>query len=366
MKLTIPKNELATKLSMVSKVVPAKAVKAILQGILFKVSDGVLTISATDLETGFVTEIREFTTDGEGAFVVEGKVADEVVRSLPGSEIVIEYDGISATFSSQKSRFTLPTMDPKEFPEFSPDVNGEEFVLSTTQVETMLDRSMFAAAKDEIMRNLNVVLWEFDSDYLRFVAADGFRLALAESANPSNFVGSFLLSLNSMKDFASSVRMASSDELLLRFDGRRVGFSFDGTQMIVRVVDAEFPNYKTVLPQEFRTRIVVEKNTFIEALKRVSIAARLGSETVKLEVGDEVMKVSARSSDRGEAVEEIEVKKDGEDMIIGFNPRFLLEACQHVDTENVELNFKDSNGPVQINPVDVEGYLYIVMPVRLV
>jgi len=282
MKLTIPKNELATKLSMVSKVVPAKAVKAILQGILFKVSDGVLTISATDLETGFVTEIREFTTDGEGAFVVEGKVADEVVRSLPGSEIVIEYDGISAT------------------------------------------------------------------------------------ANPSNFVGSFLLSLNSMKDFASSVRMASSDELLLRFDGRRVGFSFDGTQMIVRVVDAEFPNYKTVLPQEFRTRIVVEKNTFIEALKRVSIAARLGSETVKLEVGDEVMKVSARSSDRGEAVEEIEVKKDGEDMIIGFNPRFLLEACQHVDTENVELNFKDSNGPVQINPVDVEGYLYIVMPVRLV
>lgn len=367
MKLTVSKGELATKISMVSRVVPAKAVKPVLQGILFKVSDGRLTISATDLETGFVTEVREFNADEDGAFVVEGKVVDEVVRNMPGDQVHIEYDGISAIFSSQKSRFTLPTMNPKEFPEFSPDVTGEEITLSTTQVETMLERTMFSAAKEEIMRNLNGVLWEFDSDYLRFVAADGFRLALAETTNDSGFLGTFLLSLNSMKDFLSSIKSASSDELIVRTDGRRVGFTFDGTQMVVRVVDAEFPNYKTVLPKDFRTRVVMNNDLFIEVLKRVSIAAKLGSETVKLEIRDEVMRVSARSSDRGEAVEEVEVDvKDGEDLIIGFNPKFLLEACQHIDTESVELNFKDSNSPVQINPVDVEGYLYIVMPVRLI
>ena len=366
MKLQVPRSELATRLSVVSKVVSAKSAKAILQGILFSVSENTLTLQATDLEISLATRVRQGIMEGEGKFVVEGKVIDEIVKSMPGDEVVLQLEGSNLVVSSMRSRFTLPTMDPEEFPEISMDVAGEKMMLSTTLVETMLDRTVFSAAKDEVMKNLNGVYWEFEEGYFRMVTADGFRLALAEAENTTEFTGSFLLSLDSMKDFLNAIKTAMSDDLEVIYDGRRVGFVFDGTQMIVRVVEAEFPNYKQVLPKEVRTKVRVNRDSFISALKRVSIAAKLGSETVKLEVEEETLRISARSSDRGEAMEELEVQKDGEDIIIGFNPKFLLEACQHIDSEEIELNFRDPNSPLQINPADVEGYLYIVMPIRLV
>jgi len=216
------------------------------------------------------------------------------------------------------------------------------------------------------MRNLNGIYWELQGGYLRLVAADGFRLALAEEKIESDVEDRFLLTLKSMKDLQSSIKTALSDDLRIIYDGAKVGFYFDGIEMIARVVDAEFPDYRKVLPKAFKTRVVANTTVLSDAIRRASIAARLGSESVKIELKGESIKLIAKSPEHGESTEELDVKKEGDDILIAFNPRFLADSIKKIDTEEVELNFVDSNSPLQMNPVDVEGYLYIIMPIRLI
>ncbi|RKX38342.1 MAG: DNA polymerase III subunit beta, partial [Thermotogae bacterium] len=137
-------------------------------------------------------------------------------------------------------------------------------------------------------------------------------------------------------------------------------------ETVMRVVDVDFPDYRRVLPAAFRCKAVVSKNDLLEALKRASVIAKRGSESVRLDVTEESMLLSSKSPDFGEVSEEVSIQKEGEDITAAFNPRFLTEALRHLHTDEAELNFVDGTSPLQINPLDVEGYLYIVMPIRIV
>ncbi len=206
---------------------------------------------------------------------------------------------------------------------------------------------------------------EFDDGYLRLVAADGFRMALSEGRIDLNADDHFLLTLKSMRDLQNGLKAIMSDVMKITYDGSRVQFSFDGTEIVTKVVDAEFPDYRKVLPKSFKARVVVPTETFLMLLK-ASIAARLGSDSVKFEIDDEQFKIIARSPDHGESVEVIGANKEGDNIVIAFNPRFLSESAKKIDSDSVELNFVDSNSPLQMNPVDVQGYTYIIMPIRLI
>ncbi len=367
MEFSIKKSDILSKLETVSSAVASKTVKPVLSGILFRVVDEKkIELVATDLETSIKTFIKPVTLDGDGAFVVEAKVLLEIARSLSEGTISFNIEENNLIIEMGQSYFTLPTMDASEFPEISPTEGGIKLETSVTNLELMIERSIFCAAKDEFMRNLNGIYWELEDGYLRLVGADGFRLALVEKKIDTDVEDHFLLSLKSMKDLQTSIKNASSDKMLIEYDGSRVGFYFNDTEMIARVVDAEFPDYKKVLPKAFKTKIVVDSKDFTDAVKRTSITARLGSESVKLEIAEDTMQLLAKSPEHGEAKEELKVKKDGEDLTIAFNPKFLMESMKNIDTDETELNLVDSNSPLQMNPVDVEGYLYIIMPIRLI
>lgn len=367
MRFSIPRNEFLTRLESVSTAVASKTVKPVLSGILFKTTENSkLELVATDLETSIKTYVQPSEISGTGQFVVDAKVLLEIMRNLPDGKVFFDFQDTNLVIRMEKSRFVLPTMSGEEFPEVEPAQGGWELETSVTALEIMIDRVLFCAAKDEFMRNLNGVYWELEGGYLRLVAADGFRLALAEEKTSQNLEDHFLLTLKSMKDLQSSIKTAGSDDMKIVYDGTRVGFYFDGTEMVARVVEADFPDYKKVLPKAFKTRVVANTSSLSDAIRRASIAARLGSDSIKIEIREDNMKLVAKSPDHGESSEELEIKKDGEDLIIAFNPKFLLEATKKIDTEEAELNFVDSNSPLQMNPVDVEGYLYIIMPIRLI
>ncbi|MCD6160228.1 MAG: DNA polymerase III subunit beta [Kosmotoga sp.] len=367
MRFSIERGEILSRLESVASAVAQKTVKPVLSGVLFKATtEGKIELLATDLETAIKAVTTPVHIDGEGAFVVEAKVILEVIRNLPSGEIIFELQDNNLIVRVEKSKFVLPTISPDQFPEIEPTRGGIEIETSVTVLELMIDRVIFCAAKDEFMRNLNGIYWELQGGYLRLVAADGFRLALAEEKIESDVEDRFLLTLKSMKDLQSSIKTALSDDLRIIYDGAKVGFYFDGIEMIARVVDAEFPDYRKVLPKAFKTRVVANTTVLSDAIRRASIAARLGSESVKIELKGESIKLIAKSPEHGESTEELDVKKEGDDILIAFNPRFLADSIKKIDTEEVELNFVDSNSPLQMNPVDVEGYLYIIMPIRLI
>jgi len=367
MKFVAARSEILTRLESVSGAVAPKNVKPILSGIYFSMKDeSTVKLVATDLETAITTELKPKQIDGSCNFVIDARLVLEIVRNLPEGEVIFETEETNMVIRMGSARFTLPTMDPDDFPDIEPATGGLDFTVSVSSVELMVERVIFCAARDEFMRNLNSVYWEFDDGYLRLVAADGFRMALSEGRIDLNIDDHFLLTLKSMRDLQNSLKAAMSDVMKITYDGSRVQFSFDGTEIVTKVVDAEFPDYRKVLPKSFKARVVVPTETFSDAVRRASIAARLGSDSVKFEIDDEQFKIIARSPDHGESVEVIGANKEGDNIVIAFNPRFLSESVKKIDSDSVELNFVDSNSPLQMNPVDVQGYTYIIMPIRLI
>ncbi len=365
-KLTVDTSELSEKVSLVSKIVPSKTVKPILSCVLFEFSQGAICLNATDLESCVRAKLK-CNGEGEGKFAVDAKVLNEIVRTLPANTSAeITFTNEMMLIESGRSRFKIPTMDPSEFPDFGVAQTGNEIKIEARTMYLMLDRVLFCAATDEFMKNLNGVYWEVGKDFLRLVASDGFRLAISEEKIFSDEEASFLLSLRSMRELLSLTQRDQEQLLRITYDGRRVSIMTQELDMIVRVVEIDFPDYKRVLPKAFKTKVVLSTNDLLEALKRAIVIAKRGSESVRVDITESTLKVSSRSPDYGEVQEELEAKKDGEDILAAFNPRFLIEALRHIDTEEVELNFVDSTSPLQINPIDVSGYLYIVMPIRIV
>ncbi len=365
-RIAVDMKELSDKISIVSKVVPTKVIKPILGCVLFDLTEKGVHLLASDLETSVKAKLNcEY--EGFGKFAVDAKVLYEVVKTLPNDAgATLELTPSSLSIECGKSKFRLSVVDPSDFPEASIGATGVSFEIEANLLYNMIERVIFCAAADEFMRNLNGVYWELGNGFLRLVASDGFRLALAEQRLPIQSEMGFLLSLKSMKELMNVTHSCGEKNLLFEYDGKRVGIIAADVETVVRIVEVEFPDYKRVLPKAFKTKVVVSTNDLVEALRRTMVIAKRGSESIRIEAMENVLVLSSRSPDYGEVNEEIEARKEGEDIIAAFNPKFLIEALRHIETEEVEMNFIDSTSPLQMNPLDVEGYLYVVMPIRIV
>lgn len=367
-RIAVDTQELVNKISVVSKVVPSKAIKPILGCVLFDLNEDGVYLLASDLETGVKARLNcEY--EGFGRFAVDGKVLYEVVKTLPSDVGAnLEITPTSLSIECGRSKFKLSVVDPSDFPEVSLSEFSVSFEIEAGVLHSMIDRVIFCAATDEFMRNLNGIYWELGNGFLRLVASDGFRLALAEERldiQTEEGLG-FLLSLKSMKELMNVAQSCEGKSLRVEYDGKRIGILATDVETLMRIVEVEFPDYKRVLPKAFKTKVVASTNDLVEALRRTMVIAKRGSESIRVEVMENTLVLSSRSPDFGEVSEELEVKKEGEDVIAAFNPKFLIEALRRIETEEVELNFIDSTSPLQINPLEVEGYLYVVMPIRIV
>ena len=363
--LTVEVSELVNKVTLASKAAATKAVKPILACFLFDISEQGAFVQATDLETSIKAKIVCQSED-HSTFAVDAKAFYELVRSLPDEPANLKFENGVLEIKCGRSCFRVATLDTSEFPEISVSDNGNSLTLERATLLDMIERVLFSAATDEFMRNLNGVYWEIGNGFLRLVASDGFRLALAEEKVANETESGFLLSLKSMKELLSVLANCGDSSVTLNYDGNRLSLTTSEVETVMRVVDVDFPDYRRVLPAAFRCKAVVSKNDLLEALKRASVIAKRGSESVRLDVTEESMLLSSKSPDFGEVSEEVSIQKEGEDITAAFNPRFLTEALRHLHTDEAELNFVDGTSPLQINPLDVEGYLYIVMPIRIV
>ncbi len=362
MEFTVKRNEMSFHLDSLSRAVASRPIKPVLNGVLFEVKDG-LTMTATDME--FTVRAKIPGVSGEGAFVVNAKTIYEIVKSLPSDEVKFLLNEEKLEVLSGKSKFTIFTQSAQDFPEIRIPTDGVVYEMDRAKLAEMIDRVSFSAASDENMRNLNGVYFEMENGVFRTVAVDGFRMALAEEKIESQGNLSFLISLKAVKELSRLLSVANEDKIVMRFENRQVAFEVGSTILVCKVVDAEFPNYKRVIPDKFKTRVVVDRNALRGAVKRASIVTRAGTEAVKFTTDSDSLKISSRSAGLGEAEETLEVQMEGESMVLAFNPSFVLDALNHTSEEKVQLNFVDENKPLMIDTPDLEGYFFIVMPVRI-
>ncbi|QTA38094.1 DNA polymerase III subunit beta [Thermosipho ferrireducens] len=365
LKFIVKRSDFAKKLSIAAQAVGAKTIDPILQCLLFKPENGGINMYSTDMQTFVIARVETGEYEGNDMFAVDAKLLEEIVKNVDEEEILLNYDGGKLRVKSGKSAFSLTTYaSPEKFPPIDIEESGVNFEIETSILHEMIDRVIFCASTETAMRALNGVYWEIKNGYLRLVASDGYRLALSEQKIDINAELDFIISLKSMKELEGLVSGASEPVLKISCDHKKVSVKAGDITTIMRVVEESFPDYKRVLPQAFKTRITFNKNEFLEALKRTMIISKRGNDKVQLEMIDNILKLSSISSEYGEVSEEVLIEKEGEDMTINFNPRFLNEAVKKVDEEEVVFNFVDDLSPMQINSRDMGGYMFIVLPVR--
>jgi DNA polymerase-3 subunit beta len=374
MKIRVERDGLADAVAWVARSLPSRPSVPVLGGVLLEAGRGdndALTVSGFDYEVSAIVDVPATVAD-KGRLLVSGRLLADITKSLPAQPVEIAVDGARATITCGNARFSLPTMPVEDYPQlptqpaFAGELSGEAFGQAVTQVAV-------AAGRDDTLPMLTGMRLEISGPSLTLVATDRFRLAMREfSWEPTEGLqdAAVLVPARTLAEAAKTLGASGATVSLALASGEGLlGLSGSGRYTTSRLLDAEFPPYRQLLPAQHTSRAVIEVSSLVESIKRVSLVAERGTQ-VRLEFADNSLKLSAGGDDEGSAEEELFADYEGEPVTIAFNPGYLVDGLGALHADRAELTFTTPNRPALLKPADEEGnvipgYLYLLMPVRL-
>ncbi|PPK68102.1 DNA polymerase III subunit beta [Actinokineospora auranticolor] len=374
MKIRVERDGLADAVAWVARSLPSRPPVPVLGGVLLDAgsTEGTdrLTVSGFDYEVSATVDVPATVADS-GRTLVSGRLLADITKSLPAQPVEISVDGARVAITCGSAKFSLPTMPVEDYPalpampQHAGELAGEVFGQAVSQVAV-------AAGKDDTLPMLTGVRVEINGDKLTLVATDRFRLAMREfDWKPSGDVedAAVLVPARTLADAAKALGSSGRTvELALSPTDGLLGLSGSGRRTTSRLLDAEFPRYRQLLPSEQTSNAVIGVSGLVEAIKRVSLVAERGTQ-VRLEFADGTLRLSAGGDDEGSAEEELPVEFTGDPVTIAFNPGYLQDGLAALHCDRAELSFTTPNRPALIKPVGedgvIPGYLYLLMPVRL-
>jgi len=365
MKLSIARSELLEALNIVSKGMSARSTLPILSGIYVDASEGRLLLQSTDLEVS-VRHASPALIEQEGQTVIPGKLLADIVRSLPEAAVTIEKDKDVVSVHCQQSSFTVRTLNPADFPRF-PDLSIEKSVeLPADILASMVKRVARAVSRDETRAVLTGVLFIIEGPSLRLVATDSYRLATANRLLDEP-VGEDIEAVVPGRALEEATKLApAGGKVRLGLSENQIVFEFGETTFVTRRVEGSFPNWRTLIPKESESNVIVSTEEMLAAVKRVSLMALHNTPLrVAVQSEDQTLSLSATTQDVGDASEDLMVKVDGKDVEIAFNHTFLIDGLSSIPTEETLIEIQSALKPGLLKSVGEEEYLYLLMPVRL-
>lgn len=374
MKLSIEKAELLRALNRIQAIVEKRNSMPILANVLIEAKKdgdkGTLQFSATDLEVG-VRALQPIELETPGSLTVGAKKFFEVVRELPDETVRLESTANSyLDIRCGRSHFTLAGTAAEEYPtlpEFSPE---QTVSLPAELLSGMIERTMYAASVDETRYNLNGVYFEVHEDLgkLRMVATDGHRLAMVDREVTGDLKGLQSGVIIPRKGLAELKRLLDEDETTeveLAFEGNN-GFARKGeVTLAMRLIEGEFPNYQQVIPSEPGVQLILDTERLAKSLRRVVLLSSERSRAVKLEISEGEAVVTSNNPDLGDARDELDIDYAGENLSIGFNARYVLDALGSLHAKEVRLGLQGDLSPAVLVPTNDEDALAVVMPMRI-
>ena len=372
MKIQIQQADLSRALGAVANVVSNKTTLPILSTILFDAEKDGLTLSATDLDVSVVTRVREIQADKLGKAAIPAAKFVPFVRTLSPDPLKLEISGQRVKLRSGKARLEEPSMAPDEFPTLPKLDSTPSLELPGAVLLEMVRATLYATSRDETRPALQGVLWELEKDRLTLVATDGHRLARVRRKlalgvkEPRKFIAS-------AAGLAQVQRLADGIEKVKIYLGEhQLSFELGDTVIHTRLVEGAFPNYQQVLPKNNKNRLVCDRATLAERVRRVKISADRVTSQIRFEVEGTKMLIAAKGTEGSEAEDEIAVEYSGEPIRIGFNHNYVEDVLRHMTSENilVALDRADSAAvfvPAEGAKDDVleSDDLCLLMPLRL-
>lgn len=364
MKIICDTKLLSSAVTKVFRAVSSKSTIPVLEGILICAEDNKIILSGYDLEIGIITQI-EANVYKKGSVVLNAKLLSDIVRSVPSNEISISVDEKNiATITSGISQFSISAQDSLEYPQMPIFNNTDHIIINSGIFKNMIEQTLFAVATNDIKPVHTGSLMECKDNVLTLVSVDGVKLALKKTQvdynNKQSVVipGKTLSELSKLiTDLETQVKISVSDKHII--------FEFSECKVISRLIEGEFLDYKSSIPQNHLTEIIVSPKDLIDSIERTSliISDKLKA-PIKLVLEENLIKFFCQSP-TGSSYDELSCHINGNLFEIGFNSKALLDALKVIDNENIKLLLNGSLSPMKITPVDSEDFIFLVLPVRL-
>ena len=352
-------------LQMVHNIVEPRQTLPILANVLLETEGEALRLTATDLEVGARVAVPAKVL-GAGAITISARKLLEIVKELPPAPLSLKsQENAWVALRCAGAAYKLVGLAPDDFPAVGGGGAAAWISLDGKLLRDMLAQTTFAVSHDESRYALNGVLFAVQDHELRLVATDGHRLALAVRQLPG-LVGGQVSGIVPRKAVQEIARIVSAGEdVEVAISDNQFMLRMPNVLLIARLIEGTFPNYDQVVPRAHPHRVLVSRGALAAALRRVSVLSEERTRPVKFVFGPGLLTLTAYSPDFGEAEEQVEVQYAGEDMVIGFNSRYVLDALGAQAAEQVVFEVKDGMSPGVVKSFEDEGSLCVIMPMRI-
>ncbi len=370
MKFIVSSSYLLKQLSAINGVITTNPVVPILENFLFEISDGNLTVTASDLQTSMITELQVEAKE-DGSIAIPAKILLETLRNLPEQPVTFSIDSntYSIEINSDNGRYKLAGENATDFPKIPTVSDGYSVNMSSEVLGKAINNTIFATSNDELRPAMTGVFVKLDETNTTFVATDSHRLIRYRRVDVVADMGHSMIIPRKALTLLKATLPSELTNVNVEFNASNAFFNFNQVKMICRLIDERFPDYENVIPLDNNNNVVVKKDELLSSLKRIAIYANKTTHQVRLKITGSELMISAEDLDfSNEANERLSCEHDGEDLEIGFNAKFLVEMLGNIDSDDITLKLSAPNKAGIITPHDKdeeEDILMLVMPVML-
>ncbi len=364
MKFVCSKSKLITGLQIVSKAVPNKTTMSILECILIDATEGVIKFIANDMELGIQTEV-----DGNilerGYIAIDAKIFFDIIRKLPDSDVTIDSDSSGkVTIICEKAKFSIVGRNADDFT-YLPSIERIDGIsVSQYTLKNIIQQTIFSIAENDANKMMSGELFEINQDTLKLVSLDGHRISIRKVKLQNSYAPKkVVVPGKTLSDISKIIGDSTENKVDIFFTDKHILFEFDKTIVVSRLLEGEYFNIDQMLSSDYETKMTISRKEMLDCIDRATLLVKEGDKKpVIISINDEKMELKINST-IGSMDEEIDIEKQGKDLIIGFNPKFLIDALRVIEDENIDIYMVNPKAPCFIRDKD-STYIYLVLPIN--
>ena len=364
MKIICKKSDLVHGVSIVSKAVSNKTTLPILECILIEAEAGTITFTANDMELGIETTIEGNIIE-QGKIALDAKLFSEIVRKLPDNDVTIQTDqDFKAQITCEKACFHIIGQEGSEFP-YLPEIEKEKSItLSQFSLKEIIRQTIFSISDNDNAKLMTGELFEVKDNRLSVVSLDGHRISIRKiDLNGEYDDFKVVVPGKTLQEIVKIISGEMEDEVSIYVTSKHILFEFDNTKVVSRLLEGEYYKISQMLSSDYETKVVINKKEFLSCIDRASLLIRESDKKpIIINITDHALELSI-SSFFGSMEENIMIQKEGRDLLIGFNPKFLMDVLRVIDDEEIYVYFVNPKAPCFIRD-DAGSYTYLILPVN--
>ena len=365
MKITCSKSNLVKGVSIVSKAVPSKTTMPILECILIDATTDIIKLTANDMELGIQTEISGDIID-RGMIAIDAKIFSEIVRKLPDNEVSIETDDrLQTTIVCEKAKFDISGKPGNEFAYLPIIEKDDSIAISQFTLKEIIRQTIFSIADTESNKLMTGELFEIKDNVLRVASLDGHRISIRkiELKNPISDY-KMVVPGKTLIEISKILSGEAESMVEISYTNNHIVFEFDNTIVVSRLIEGEYFKIDQMLSSDYDTKVRINKKELLSCIDRATLLVKEGDKKpIIINITDDDMELRIDSA-MGSMNENIDIDKEGKDILIGFNPRFLIDALKVIDDETISIYLVNPKAPCFIRD-DEENYTYLILPVNI-